>query len=47
MYVNAGLTFIGGQECLLMRNLFSDLQLGLRILRRNPGFTVIPSSCSL
>ncbi len=23
-----------------MRNLFSDLQLGLRILRRNPGFTV-------
>jgi putative ABC transport system permease protein len=32
--------FLGGQERLLMRNLFSDLQLGFRILRRNPGFTV-------
>jgi putative ABC transport system permease protein len=37
----AGLPFIGGQERLLMRNLFSDLQLGLRILLRNPGFTVM------
>ena len=41
MYVPADLPFIGGQECLLMRNLFSDLQLGLRILLRNPGFTIM------
>src|SRR5580704_55940 len=41
MCVPADLPVIGGQECLLMRNLFSDLQLGLRILRRNPGFTVM------
>jgi putative ABC transport system permease protein len=40
MHVTADLPFIGGQERLLMRNLFSDLQLGFRILRRNPGFTV-------
>jgi putative ABC transport system permease protein len=40
MHVTAQLPFIGGLECLLMRNLFSDLQLGLRILVRNPGFTV-------
>src|SRR6202142_4510139 len=40
MYVTAGLPFIGCQEHLLMRNLFSDLQLGFRILLRNPGFTV-------
>jgi putative ABC transport system permease protein len=41
MYVTTDLPFIGGQERLLMRNLFSDLQLGLRILLRNPGFTVM------
>jgi putative ABC transport system permease protein len=40
MHVTADLPFIGGLECLLMRNLFSDLQLGVRILLRNPGFTV-------
>jgi putative ABC transport system permease protein len=40
MHVTADLPFIGGQERLLMRNLFSDLQLGFRILLRNPGFTV-------
>src|SRR5271170_1933754 len=40
MHATANLPFIGGQECLLMRNLFSDLQLGFRILLRNPGFTV-------
>jgi len=40
MHVTADLPFIGGQERLLMRNLFSDLQLAFRILLRNPGFTV-------
>src|SRR4029077_19064414 len=40
MNVTADLPFIGGQERLLMRNLFSDLQLAFRILLRNPGFTV-------
>jgi putative ABC transport system permease protein len=40
MHVTADLPFIGGQERLLMRNLFSDLQLGFRILLRNPGFAV-------
>jgi putative ABC transport system permease protein len=39
MHVTADLPFIGGQECLPMRNLFSDLRLGLRILLRNPGFS--------
>jgi putative ABC transport system permease protein len=40
MHGAADLPFIGGQERLLMRNLFSDLQLGFRVLLRNPGFTV-------
>jgi putative ABC transport system permease protein len=40
MHDAADLPFIGGQECPLMRNLFSDIQLGFRILLRNPGFTV-------
>jgi putative ABC transport system permease protein len=40
IHITADLPFIGDRERLLMRNLFSDLQLGFRILRRNPGFTV-------
>ena len=40
MHVTADLPFIGGQERPLMRNLFSDLKLGFRILLRNPGFTI-------
>jgi predicted permease len=40
MHVTADLPFIGGQERVLMRNLFSDLKLGFRILLRNPGFSV-------
>jgi predicted permease len=40
MDVAARLPLIGGQEGLRMRNLFSDLQLGIRVLLRNPGFSV-------
>jgi predicted permease len=40
MQVTTNPFFLGARERLLMRNLFSDLQLGLRILLRNPGFTV-------
>jgi predicted permease len=35
----ADLPFIGGKERPLMRNLFSDLRLGLRIVIRNPGYS--------
>jgi predicted permease len=40
MQVTTNPFFLGARERLHMRNLFSDLQLGLRILLRNPGFTV-------
>ena len=40
MHVTADLPFLGGQERVVMRNLFSDLKLGFRILLRNPGFSV-------
>jgi putative ABC transport system permease protein len=40
MHVTVGQLFICCQERPAMRNLFSDLQLGFRILLRNPGFTV-------
>jgi putative ABC transport system permease protein len=40
MHVTADLSFLGGQERVVMRNLFSDFKLGFRILLRNPGFSV-------
>lgn len=40
LYACHRLPVFGGQKDLRMRNLLSDLQLGIRILRRNPGFSV-------